>query len=152
MENSFIIDNLLQQNESERLEFKTSFNTDTIAKTITAFINTQGGDLIVGVDNDKKIVGVHNADEMVDNLQNFLVESIKPLAPIAVQKVIYKNRELVLVSVWEGARKPYTYNNTIYNRAGQKTKSSKEIGLTDSDHVLLCFPSNFSICIIINSR
>jgi ATP-dependent DNA helicase RecG len=129
MENSFIIDNLLQQKESERLEFKTSFNTDTIAKTITAFINTQGGDLIVGVDNDKKIVGVHNADEMVENLQNFLVESIKPLAPIAVQKVIYKNRELVLVSVWEGARKPYTYNNTIYNRAGQLTKSSKENAL-----------------------
>ena len=41
MENSFIIENLLQQKEGVRLEFKTQANINTIAKSITSFINTK---------------------------------------------------------------------------------------------------------------
>jgi ATP-dependent DNA helicase RecG len=44
MENSFIIENLLEQQEGTRLEFKATVNKEAIAKTIAAFINTQGGD------------------------------------------------------------------------------------------------------------
>lgn len=58
MDNAFIIDNLLEQEEDIRIAFKANPNIDTIGKTITAFINTQGGDLLLGVDEHKKIVGV----------------------------------------------------------------------------------------------
>ena len=63
MENSFIIDNLLEQQESTRLEFKATVNKEAIAKTIAAFINTQGGDLVIGIEDNKKIVGVDNAED-----------------------------------------------------------------------------------------
>lgn len=41
MDNAFIIDNLLEQEEDIRIAFKANPNIDTIGKTITAFINTQ---------------------------------------------------------------------------------------------------------------
>lgn len=131
MENSFIIENLLQQKESVRLEFKASPNIDAIAKSITSFINTQGGDLVVGVDDNKNVLGIKNAQQQSLTIQNTLVELIKPTAPISVQVVKYKNKEVILISVWEGAKKPYQYKGVIYNRIGQVSKTTSPEKLTN---------------------
>ena len=105
MDNSFIIDNLLQQQEGVRLEFKAAANREAIAKTITAFINTQGGDLVIGIDDDKKVVGVENAEKIRESFQNLLIDWIKPNAPISSQVIRYKKKDVILISVWEGAKK-----------------------------------------------
>ena len=70
MENSFIIENLLQQKEGVRLEFKAQPNIDAIAKSITSFINTQGGDLVVGINENKKVVGIENAQQQAVSIQS----------------------------------------------------------------------------------
>ena len=119
MENSFIIDNLLQQSDGLRLEFKARPNFYAIAKTITAFINTQGGDLIIGINNKKEIIGVKDADNCCRLLQTILVQQIKPTAPIKVEVVKYEKKEVILISVWEGGRKPYQFNGMIYSRSGK---------------------------------
>lgn len=123
MENNFIIQNLLQQNKGVRLEFKLQPNIEAIAKVITGFINTHGGDLIVGIeDRVKKVVGVENAQQHAQEIKKALVEQIIPAAPVAVEVVNYKNKDLILISVWEGAKKPYQYRGTIFNRVGSSTK------------------------------
>lgn len=130
MENSFIIENLLQQKEGVRLEFKAQPNIDAIAKSITSFINTQGGDLVVGIDDNKKVLGVEHAQQQSIAIQNTLVDLIKPTAPISVQVVNYKKKEVLLISVWEGAKKPYQYKGIIYNRIGRTTKTTSPEKLT----------------------
>ena len=131
MENSFIIENLLQQKQGVRLEFRAKPNIDAIAKSITSFINTQGGSLVVGIDNNKKVLGVEHAKEESITIQNVLVVLIKPTAPISVQVISYKNKEVILFSVWEGAKKPYQYKSVIYNRIGQTTKTTSPEKLTN---------------------
>lgn len=131
MENSFIIENLLQQKEGVRLEFKAQPNIDAIAKSITSFINTQGGDLVVGIDDNKKVVGIENAQQQAFSIQSALVDLIKPTAPISVQVVNYKKNDVILISVWEGAKKPYQYKGVIYNRIGQVTKTTSPEKLTN---------------------
>jgi len=123
--NSFIIDNLLQQAENDRVELKASAKLDTIAKEITAFINTHGGDLIVGVDDNKNITGIENAQQFAVDIQTYLTKNIVPIAPISVLPISYKNKELILISVWEGAKKPYSFNQVIYNRVGRSTVVAK---------------------------
>lgn len=130
MENSFIIENLLQQKEGVRLEFKAQPNIDAIAKAITSFINTQGGDLVVGIDNNMKVVGVENAEQQAITIQNELVNVIKPIAPISVQVIRYKQKDVIFISVWEGAKKPYQYNGFFYNRIGRTTKTTNPEKLT----------------------
>jgi len=131
MENSFIIENLLQQKEGVRLEFKAQSSIDAIAKSITSFINTQGGDLVIGVDSNKKVLGINHAQQQSISIQNALVELIKPVAPIAVQVIAYKEKNVILISVWEGAKKPYQYKGIIYNRVGQATKITNPEKLTN---------------------
>lgn len=130
MENSFIIENLLQQKEGARLEFKAQLNIDAIAKSLTSFINTAGGDLVVGIDDNKKILGIEDAQQQSISIQNTLVELIKPIAPISVQVIAYRGKNVILISVWEGAKKPYQYKGTIYNRVGKATKVTSPEKLT----------------------
>ena len=131
MENSFIIENLLQQQEGVRLEFKAQLNIDAIAKSITAFINTQGGDLVVGIDDQKNVLGIDHAGTQSVVLQNALVELIKPTAPISVQVIPYQQKEVLLISVWEGAKKPYQCKGVIYNRIGQQTRTASPAKLSN---------------------
>jgi ATP-dependent DNA helicase RecG len=126
MENNFIINNLLQKEESTRLELKTTAHITTIAKTITAFINTQGGDLLIGVGDDKKIIGVENAVRLRNRIQDQLIDRIKPNAPISSQVIRYKGKDLILISVWEGANKPYQYKSQIFTRENDRTKLSNQ--------------------------
>ena len=78
MDNSFIIDNLLEQDENVRLEYKAAVNLDAIAQAITAFINTKGGDLVVGIDDGKQVVGVPDAGAAIQEIRKYLVKHIKP--------------------------------------------------------------------------
>jgi len=53
------IKKLLIQKENRKLEFKRELpSNDKLIKTAIAFANSQGGDLIVGVEDDGKIIGV----------------------------------------------------------------------------------------------
>lgn len=126
MENSFIVNNLLQKEESARLEFKTTAHITTIAQTITAFINTEGGDLLIGVADDKQIVGVVNAQRLRNRIQHQLIDTIRPNAPISSQVIRFKGKDLVLISVWEGANKPYQYKGQIFTRENDRTKLSSQ--------------------------
>ena len=131
MENSFIIKNLLQQNESVRLEFKSRIDLDLIPITITALINTQGGDMIIGVDENKNVIGVENAIDQCIAIHKILVEKIKPTAPISVKVINYKGKDFILISVWEGAQKPYSFNNMIYNRDNKESIKAKPDKLSE---------------------
>jgi ATP-dependent DNA helicase RecG len=131
MENSFIIENLLRQSEGLRLEFTANTNFDHIAKSITSFINAQGGDLVIGITHKKEIVGVENVGDYCLSLQAELVKRIKPIAPINTVIVNYKKKNIILVSVWEGGRKPYLFDGIIYNRSGKSAKPAKPEDITE---------------------
>lgn len=117
MDNKFIIDNLLMQNEGEHLEFKAHFDENIVAKDITAMLNGSGGTILVGVNEEKSVVGV-SPDLDVKKLLHSLMNEIRPSAPIDVQSVEYDSKRILLISVWEGAQKPYLYEGTIFQKVG----------------------------------
>lgn len=72
---------LLKQHESTTLEFKSSLRwnvregktdervvTHAVLKTIAAFLNTQGGDLLIGVDDNKTVLGIEQDQLESDDL------------------------------------------------------------------------------------
>ena len=124
MDNRFIIDNLLMQNESEQLEFKAHFDEGVVAKHITAMLNGHGGTILVGVNEEKSIVGV-SPDLDVKKILHSLMNKIRPSAPIDVQSVDYGGKIVLLISVWEGAQKPYLYEGVIYQKTGSEVSISK---------------------------
>ena len=127
MDNRFIIDNLLRQNESEQLEFKAHFDEGIVAKHVTAMLNGHGGTILVGVDERKSIVGV-SPDLDVKKILHSLMNKIRPSAPIDVRSVDYVGKRVLIISVWEGAQKPYLYEGVIY----QKTDSEGSVAQSNS--------------------
>lgn len=84
-------DELLKLEESRTLEFKSSLRwnlkedkkddehiTHAILKTIAAFLNTEGGDLLIGVGDDRKVLGiVHDKLENDDKFLRHLVQVVR---------------------------------------------------------------------------
>ncbi len=63
------LNHLIQQGESENLEFKSGFNNELI-ETLVAFANTSGGKLLLGINDTKKITGVELNTESIQNWIN----------------------------------------------------------------------------------
>ena len=55
------IDQLITSPEGKTLEFKRDLSSPRpILKTLLAFANSAGGRLIVGIDNDRRVIGVEH--------------------------------------------------------------------------------------------
>ncbi len=55
--------------ESQTVEFKESWRDENL-KSLCAFANTEGGRLIVGIDNDGNVVGIKNSKKLLEDLPN----------------------------------------------------------------------------------
>ena len=58
---------VLKEEESNKLEFKERFS-NSVLKTISAFANTYGGLIIVGVNNRREVVGIDADDKNTEKL------------------------------------------------------------------------------------
>lgn len=63
------IQKLIILGESESLEFKSSFNNETI-ETLVAFANTNGGQVVIGINQNNEIIGLKVKEESVQNWIN----------------------------------------------------------------------------------
>lgn len=58
------VNNLIRQGESDTLDFKLKITSkEKIARTISAMANSKGGVLVIGVSDQKKIIGIDPEEE-----------------------------------------------------------------------------------------
>ncbi|MCI0447902.1 putative DNA binding domain-containing protein, partial [bacterium] len=108
---------LLRQNESATLEFKSSLRwslkenkedkavTFAVMKTIAAFLNTEGGDLLIGVADDRTVLGLkldqlENDDKFMRHLMQMVRNSLGDRASTCVDPItqIVQGKNICLVS------------------------------------------------------
>lgn len=96
----------IQQGESKILELKEELPKNAnIAKTVVAFSNTAGGKLIIGVDDNREIVGID--DTTLFQIQDKIASIISDRCSPSILPEIYSvNIEGKLVLVIEIVRKP----------------------------------------------
>lgn len=94
--------------EGMTTEFKREY-TDEIKKTVVAFANTSGGELLVGVEEDGTVAGVPDVDETMLKVTNALRDSIKPDITMFLlcEKREMDGKDIVAVSVQKGTACPY---------------------------------------------
>ncbi|MBQ7625026.1 MAG: putative DNA binding domain-containing protein [Clostridia bacterium] len=91
--------------ETEDLEFKSRF-TEDLYKEVVSFANTNGGTILIGVDNDGKEVGLENADGERLRVTNGIRDAVMPDVTMFVKYAVQKNGVLK-ITVNEGPNKPY---------------------------------------------
>ena len=129
MKTEQLIKDLLKQDESGQLEFKEVVRKDAIGKTICGFLNNEGGQLLIGIADNKEIKGIKDADKWQFEIEQYLIKELVPEAPVMVSVENYGDKQLLLIKVWEGSKQPYIFNGSIYYRRNDRTiqASSKEI-------------------------
>jgi predicted HTH transcriptional regulator len=96
--NKYQLQQLVAQGEGVRLEFKRKANhPDKIVKEIVAFANTHGGKLLIGVDDDKSIVGLKYANEDEFVLKQAIEKHCKPAIQYSIEKILVAPNRVVLV-------------------------------------------------------
>ncbi|MBX2840465.1 MAG: putative DNA binding domain-containing protein [Flammeovirgaceae bacterium] len=144
---------IIAKGESQTLDFKrTISHKNKIAKTLVAFANTRGGKLLVGVTDDKHILGVDPEEEKfsLDEAASFLC---KP--PIQLEYFEIENREkkvILIVKVSSSDEKPHSALDTngnwnVYVRANDKSilagkQTIKNMDGVDSDIIPLHLTPN----------
>lgn len=110
---------LLQAGESETVEFKRSWTNDCL-KTLAAFANTDGGTLLVGVDDVGRVVGWIGGDKDQQAIATRIGNKL-PLQPsLAVAEEDGQRILVVRVDAVQGMAVPY--ESRYYRRVGCTTQ------------------------------
>jgi predicted HTH transcriptional regulator len=119
------IKQILQQGEGISAEFKKSTQKlpESLFQTICAFLNRNGGVILLGIDDNKNIIGVDEKTapalcKDIANLSNN-PQKLFPSFLLDVQLVVYKKKTLIHVFVpassqlTKNANKPHTYGRLL---------------------------------------
>ncbi|WP_081487857.1 helix-turn-helix domain-containing protein [Planococcus antarcticus] len=80
----------MKSEESPKLELKREI-TEGLKKEIITFANTDGGEILIGIEDDGTVVGLANAQNDLETVSNILRDSIKPDVLVHTSAEILKN-------------------------------------------------------------
>ena len=134
---------LIPKGESRRLEFKETFSLDvktgtkekyiekSALKTIGAFLNTEGGDLLIGVNDDEEVTGIDdeikkfykNEDKYLLNFKNHIKSKVgEGFYPLLDYKIVEVNGKNVLrVNCGIASTPCFLEDKEFYVRSGPST-------------------------------
>ncbi|MBC8526813.1 MAG: putative DNA binding domain-containing protein [Candidatus Cloacimonetes bacterium] len=119
----------IKQPESRKLEFKERFpEKSDILKTIIAFSNGAGGDLIIGVsDKERDVVGIKNPLELEEKISNMINDSIHPQIVPYIYSMNIEGKVILVIQVLPGNTTPYFLKSKglekgVYIRIGSSNR------------------------------
>jgi len=120
---------LLEQGEGQSLEFEKSIpSQDDLAREFVAFSNSDGGKLILGLDDkNKHLLGI----EVNDNFVQWLNEigqnkCVPPIKLASVEIFTREPKKIAIITINEGDEKPYKTDDICYIRDGSVSRPAKE--------------------------
>ncbi len=146
--------------ESEIMELKEKY-TDTLIRDMVAFLNTEGGDIYVGITDSGEIKGIH--DDQIDEIQKKISDCItsqiepNPQNEITMSLLREENKNIIKIAVGKGFKPIYCIKKYGFSSKGClvrigttcKEMSSFEIeyryqnNFIDYDYILKA-PSHYS--------
>ncbi len=134
---------IIELGETDTVEFKRKFSGfEKIAKEMIALANTRGGFILVGVDDDGRIVGVDSEKSEIDLLSSSAEFYSDPPIETDIEVIEIEGVDVIVVRIPESRTKPHRLiyspsesNGThdprdtrVYIRQGEKSvMASKEV-------------------------
>ncbi|MBI2080074.1 putative DNA binding domain-containing protein [Candidatus Micrarchaeota archaeon] len=106
--------------EGEKVEYKKSLATmGEILETITAFANTAGGEVYIGVDDGGNVVGVTIGKNTLENLAKDVNEGIEPKVNLSIKTSEAEGKTIIVITVASSNQKPHFFKGIAYKRTGR---------------------------------
>lgn len=111
---------LIAGGESQRVEFKRSLSErKEILETVCAFSNSEGGVILVGVDDNGNITGIELGKSTLEELINEIKSSIEPSIIPQTEVIEVSGKKVLVISISEGLNKPYLLKGVAFKRFGR---------------------------------
>jgi len=98
----------MEMKENINIEFKREFTTE-LKKEVVAFANTNEGTIYIGIDDFGNVIGIENADEILNQVVLSIRNSIKPditmYCNVKIEKI--ENKDVIVIKVQRGTLRPY---------------------------------------------
>lgn len=103
------IEEILKRPEGKTLEFKRDLSSPkNLLKTLVAFANTAGGQVIIGVDDQTRVpVGVGHPLDEEERLCSLIADSIHPRLAPDIEMMTVDGKTLLLVKVFLSGSRPH---------------------------------------------
>jgi len=118
---------VLKRVESQAIELKSDWR-DEYYEVISSFANADGGNLIIGVDDDGSPVGIKNSKKLLEDIPNKVRNKVGIIPSVNIEK--RKNKEVIKVII-KPSSVPISYDGKYYIRSGSTTQELKEKELAD---------------------
>lgn len=124
--------------ESHNIEFKEIYVND-IKKEAVAFVNTDGGTIFIGINNNGTVSGVDNVDEVMLQVTSALRDAIKPdIMPfVQIKPEQLESKSIVRIDIVPGTNKPYYLSEKglkpsgVYVRRGSASQPLSDEGIRE---------------------
>ena len=123
--NSTYLEDLIRGGESERVEFKESFEgNDSWLRSVTAFSNGAGGTLLFGVADDGSVVGL-SSPKSSEWVAQKIRAAIEPFPSYRYEVAEVHAKTIAYIDVESGLEKPYSVRDLgIFVRAQATTRQA----------------------------
>lgn len=111
-----------QLKETETAERKQSLNGRAL-KTLSAFANTKGGSLYIGIKDDARLISKSISDQAQQDIVNKVINHLNIIPEITLHT--YKGNEFLEINIRKSTR-PISYNGKYYRRSGNTTRELDE--------------------------
>lgn len=113
---------LVANGESETLEFKQSTSRlREAARAVCAMLNQRGGRVLFGITPKGAVVGQQVGEKTIEEVAGTLRRITPPAYPSISRVSLGDNREVIVVTVDPGDRKPYSFAGNATLRVGNTT-------------------------------
>ncbi len=124
--NELEIKELIARGEGYHLEFKEeNISNEDLAKILVCFANTDGGKILVGIDNNGNTKGVSDTDKIMLKIDDVAINHCENPISILQETVQIDDKTIVIVNVPKGVQRPYrTKSGNYYVRSSNRCRQA----------------------------
>lgn len=102
------LDTLISQGENSAVEFKSAqVHPDSLARELVAFANTQGGTVLLGVEDNGEVGGLPDDKDYEEWVMNIARENVIPALDVSTNQLTHQHKTVLLIQIPKGPDKPY---------------------------------------------
>ena len=103
------IKTLISEGENSRVEFKSeAVSNEGLSIVMVAFLNGQGGVILLGVEDDGTITGIEGSlDKKMNAINQIAQNSVKPAIIPVLDSFVIDKKTIISINLEKGIQKPY---------------------------------------------
>jgi ATP-dependent DNA helicase RecG len=108
---------IIEKGEDSKHQFKETIKgAKKLADEMAAFTNSQGGMILIGVDDHGQIAGLSSSDisKINQHISNAATNNVRPAINVITENIEIEGKTIIVVHVNEGINKPYCNNEGAF--------------------------------------